>query len=156
MNTEGVNSIPQHHKVNNILFLAMLIGQLLFMAIAVFVVQNRNMGIPDKELDQIFIILVPVFGMTAMFISRFIYNKKIESIKNENDKLKKIIAYRASKIISWAIVESSVLFSLVIYLLTGNNVFIAVAVFLIGYFIMNRPSREQFKEVCNLSESDFR
>ena len=155
MNTTEINSIPQQHKINNILFLSLLIGQLLFTAVAVFVVQSGNLGISDEELDSIFIIIVPLFGMTAMFISRFIYNKKAELVKMEPDKLKRISVYRTAKIISWAMVEGAVFFSLVIYIYTSKDVYIAVALFLIGFFIFNRPSKEQFKEVCNLSESDF-
>ncbi len=156
MNAAEINSVSQHHKINNILFLSLLIGQLLFMAVAVFVVQTGKVGTPDEGLDSIFLIVVPLFGMTAMFVSRFIYNKKVESIISENDKLKRIIVYRTSKIISWAIIEGAVIFSSVIYMRSNNNIYIATAFFLFGFFIMNRPSKDQFKEVCNLSESDFR
>jgi len=156
MNAAEINSVSQHHKINNILFFSLLIGQLLFIAVALFVVQTGKVGIPDEELDLIFLIVVPLFGMTAMFVSRLIYNKKIESIKSQNDKLKRIINYRTTKIISWAIIEGTVIFSSVIYIRSNNIIYIAAALFLFGFFIMNRPSKEQFKEVCNLSESDFR
>jgi hypothetical protein len=56
--------------------------------------------------------------------------------------LQKIMYYRTSKIISWAMIESGCFLSLIAVMLTGNYFYVVVFIFLFGYFILIKPTGE--------------
>ncbi len=156
MNQQENISILQIHKIINTIFQTLLFGQILFLVVGIFLRQSDKIEKTSENLDFIFLVIVPLLGMTVMYFSRLIFRKKMETIKPDVDKMNRIAGYRTSKIISWAMVEGVNMFSIVAFIFTGNYVYVAVSVFLLGYFFMIRPSKENFKVECNLSESDFK
>ena len=53
-------------------------------------------------------------------------------------------SYRTLKLISWAMIESACLFTLVALFLTTNNIFAIIFVALLIIFFLQRPSKESF------------
>ncbi len=86
-----------------------------------------------------------------MFLARSIYNKNISSVNFSEDLLAKITKYRTIKIIQWAQIESGAFLSLVGFILTGNYFYAIVFLFLLGYLILIKPSKEQFINDLNIS-----
>lgn len=130
-------------KVTNLMFLALGIAQLLIFAVFYFLVQADDYK-PQAELDSIFTFIVPSAGLIAMFISRLLYGQNILKVEQTNTIADKLNKYRTFKIISWAILEGAALFSLVSFFLTGNYFYVAVFIFVYGFFLFNRPSKEGF------------
>jgi predicted membrane channel-forming protein YqfA (hemolysin III family) len=118
--------------------------------------QNKEPSI-GEELDNIFTIVVPVLGLVMMFSSRMIYNQLISRYDTSHNLLKKISYYRMAKIISWAMIESTCLLALLATMLTSNYLYIAVFIFLFGYFFLMKPSKESLIQDMRLSseESDL-
>jgi len=150
MNSDNLN---EQLKVAFIIFYALLIGQLLFFAFAFWFSGSENFT-ANKGLDEIFQIVVPIFGFAMMIFSRFLYNKNISGVDESGDVKTKIAQYRTFKIIMWAMVESASMLSLIALMLTGNHLYSAVFVFLIGYFILVKPSRESFVNEMKLNSID--
>ena len=89
-----------------------------------------------------------------MIFSRFLYSKNIYGVdENENVKTK-IAKYRTFKIIQWALVESATMLSLIGLMSTGNHLYSAVFIFLIGYFFLVKPSKENFVSELKLNSAD--
>jgi hypothetical protein len=86
-----------------------------------------------------------------------IYNQLISRYDTSSNLLKKISYYRTAKIISWAMIESTCLFALLATMLTSNYLYIAVFIFLFGYFFLMKPSKESLIQDMRLSseESDL-
>ncbi len=89
-----------------------------------------------------------------MIFSRFLYNKNIFGVDEIGDTITKIARYRTFKIIQWAKVESASMFSLVALMFTGNHLYAAVFIFLIGYFFLVKPSKENFVSEMKLNSAD--
>jgi len=88
-----------------------------------------------------------------MTFSRFLFNKNISGVDENMDMMTKITKYRTSKIIQWAQVESASMLSLVALMLTGNHLYSAVFIFLIGYFFLVKPSKENFVSEMKLNSA---
>jgi len=146
------DNLKEQLKVAFILYYALLAGQLLFFAVA-FWYSGSEYFQANKELDEIFQIIVPIFGFAMMTFSRFLFNKNISGVDENMDMMTKITKYRTSKIIQWAQVESASMLSLVALMLTGNHLYSAVFIFLIGYFFLVKPSKENFVSEMKLNST---
>lgn len=157
MITKADNSeIKNQLKVNKTIFYSLTIGLISFFIIALVFIQDKNPS-SGKELDDIFTIVVPVIGLVMMFLSRMIYNQFISKYEASHNLTKKISHYRTAKIISWAIIESACLLVLVATVLTSNYLYVAVFIFLFGYFFLMKPSKESLIQDMRLNseESDL-
>ncbi|NWG28093.1 MAG: hypothetical protein HXY48_06100 [Ignavibacteriaceae bacterium] len=150
------SNIKNQINVTNIIYLALSAGLILFFLITLFFIQGTNKEV-NNDIDTIFTFLVPVLGLIMMFSSRMIYNQIISKYDSGKNLLQKILQYRTAKIISWAMIESVSLLALMATMLTSNYLYAAVFIFLFGYFILLRPSKESLIRDMRLNtdESDL-
>lgn len=150
------SEITNQLKITAIIYFALILGLVAFFIIAIVIKQGTLLE-SNNELDNLFIFIIPIFGLMMMFTSRMIYNQLTTKIKTETNLLHKIIQYRTFKLISWAIIEVACILTLVATLLTSNYIYIVVFIFLLGYFILLRPSKESLVRDLRLNsyESDI-
>jgi hypothetical protein len=148
--------IKNQLRVNNTIYYSLITGLLLFFIVVMVFIQDND-PTAGKELDNIFTFLVPIFGLMMMFISRMIYNQMILKFDSAANLLQKISHYRTAKIVSWAMIEGACFFALVAIMLTSNYLYVAVYIFLFGYFFLMRPSKESLVRDMRLNseESDL-
>jgi hypothetical protein len=137
------NNISEQFRVTGIIYVALVFGLITFFAIALFVVENKKFE-PIQSADEIFKVLIPLAGFAVMFFARGIYNKNISSVNHNEDILTKISKYRTFKIIQWVLVESVAFLSNIGFIITGNYLYAIVFLFMMGFFILIRPTKEQF------------
>ncbi len=137
------NNISEQFRVTGIIYGALIFGLITFFAIALFIVENKKIE-PIQSINEIFKFLIPIAGFAVMFLARSIYNKNISSVNYNDDLLSKITKYRTIKITQWALVESVGFLSNVGFFITGNYLHAIVFLFMLGFFILIRPSKEQF------------
>ncbi len=137
------NNISEQFRVTGIIYGALIFGLITFFAIALFIVENKKIE-PIQSINEIFKFLIPIAGFAVMFLARSIYNKNISSMNYNDDLLSKISKYRTFKIIQWAQIEAGAFLSLVGFILTSNYLYAIVFLFLLGYLILIKPSKEQF------------
>jgi len=154
MITTAVNSaIKNQLRVNKTIYYSLAAGLLSFFIVAIVFIQDKYPS-AGNGLDNIFTIVVPVFGLLVMFSSRMIYNKVIQKFDVSSSLHQKISHYRTAKIISWAMIESACLLALVATMLTSNYLYIAVFIFLYGYFFLMKPSKESLIQDMRLSSEE--
>lgn len=135
------SAIKEQLQLTRIIFLALVAGMIILFIVAMVIIQSNQISV-DHNLDKMFMYIIPVFGLAVMFLSRFFYNVTLAKLIGYSDLMKKITGYRTTKIISWAIIESACILALLAAMLTYNYLYIAVFIFLFGYFILIRPSKE--------------
>ena len=140
-------------KVNNVIYFTLLCGLIIFFILGVILIQNKSLEV-NTEVDKIFTFIIPVFGLVMMFISRMIYNQMISKVDSKDDLIEKISYYRTAKIISWAIIEGASLFTFAATILTSNYLYVAVFIFLFGYFILMIPSNESLIRDMRLNSDE--
>lgn len=149
------NNLEIKNQINllNMIHISLLVGMLLFLIIVIILIEGDQL-IENRTLDKVFMILVPLYGLIIMFISRLIYNLFISKYLAGTDLANKIVHYRSAKIVSWALVESASFFTLVATILTSNYLYVAVYIFLFGYLIMLRQSRHSLASELQLSPNE--
>ena len=135
-------------KTMRIIFFALLAGQIIFMAVAFFTVNNNP---PQSQSDDLFNIIVPVAIGLGLFMSSLLFKQMLAKIKKDDSFEQKLEAYRSALIIRYALLEGPSIFSTVVYLLSGNIIFLAFSGVMILAFLMNMPSRDKATQDLNLS-----
>jgi len=149
-----IREIKNQLKIIKIIHISLISGVILFFIVAVMIIQSNKVS-GNKELDSIFTIVVPAYGLLMMYFSRTIFNLLVSKFSAGSNLSEKIAKFRLAKIICWALVESACLFALVATLLTSNYLYVVVFIFLFGYFFMLRLSKQSLKIELQLSPEEM-
>jgi len=142
----------QYFSGLRILHLVFLAGLILFSAISFFLVFTGSMG-KNSELKGILTILVPGFLVAGIMGSYFIAKNRLLTLVDK-DLNEKLSGYRAMMILKIALLEGPALFAIISYQLTGNILFLGVAMIAVLLILFVNPSKEKVAEELNLSTQD--
>jgi MFS family permease len=133
----------ENFKSMLVIWLSLIGGQVFFGLIAFYLNNNGSYYPQGKDLKDIFIYLVPVFAIYGLVAGSIIFKKRLNSSKNKTSLLEKLNDYRAALIIRYALLEGATFFSLVSYLMTGDQLFLYISILIIAMFIILKPSAEK-------------
>ena len=150
------SEITNQLRVTKRIYSSIFTGLILFLIIVIVIIQDSNAE-GGNNLDKIFTVIVPLFGLLMMVISKLVYTRMISGYLSETDLVKKIMPYRTAKIISWAMVEAACFFALIATMVTSNYLYVVVVIFMLGYLFMLKPSKESLVRdlQLNSAESDI-
>jgi hypothetical protein len=144
-------------KALTVMHFSLLMGQLMFAAIAAYLVYTKSFGAVVNNEEVISILGPGLTGLAVAFvlIGFYSYNRKLEKIST-NDKAiqEKLTGYRAANIIRWAILEAPTLLAIICFLLTGKPIFIFVMLVLLSLFIYTKPSTAKAAKEVGINEAE--
>ena len=145
--------IKNQLRITNTIYYSMIASLTFFFIVAIIFIQDKEAQ-TGSELDTILTVLVPVYGFLMMLISKMIYSKMLARQNPDSQLLQKVMHYRTAKIISWAIIESGCIISLLAVMITSNYFYVVVFIFLFGYFILIKPSGESLVRDLQLKSDE--
>ena len=148
---------PSNIKALTILHFSLLVGQLVFAAIAYYLHYSGVFtGIDLGDNLTIVLVIIAVNAVVLTVLAFTMYKKKLDGIRNANAPTgDKLIAYRAASLIRWAMLEAPVLLAIIAFLITGNINLLLVAGVILILFITTRPTAAKAAAELQLSESDL-
>jgi hypothetical protein len=150
-NTSDTTNTLGYFKAVGILHLSFLVGQLLFAAIAAFMVFSHSVppSLPDATIIRIGLIALAILCIGA---SQFIYNKRISETHAGQSVDEKLSAFRAAMLIRCALLEGPSLLSIILFLLTGSILYLCLALAIILWFALQYPFRSKVLSEIGLDE----
>ena len=147
---------PSNIKALSILHFSLLIGQLVFAAIAYYLVTSGSMKAIDTGKNTQFILIgVAAIGLILVVLSFSMYKKKVALIKDSVQPVKeKLVAYRAASLIRWAMLEAPVLIAIIAFMLTGHYNFLILAGAILLLFLSTRPTVSKAAAELSISEDE--
>lgn len=142
-------------KSSLIIFYALLAGQIIFLLISLYLVSaNVVQTIPDLSLILTFTILIFISPLLVVgpIIYRKLISRNFDSVKSTEQKL---MLYRQGMIIKLAMVEGASIFSIVCFLITGNFLFMIIAILLISLFFLHKLALGKFASDFNIPLSEL-
>lgn len=130
---------------------ALIIGQLFFLAIAIYLVINKVTGFGEANLDDVFIFVIPIFAVTSIGASYFVFKGKLNKLKESPSLEQKLVEYRSAQIIRWALLEGPSFLTIIAFLLTGQFLFVGIVAVIIMFFIPTFPNRSRFEKDLELT-----
>ncbi|MFN3872254.1 MAG: hypothetical protein ACK4R9_04575 [Ignavibacterium sp.] len=141
-------------KAVQIIFFALLTGQIIFLFIAVFLVQSSNV-VPDENLFLILFVVDLLIIAPAIVAGPMFYRSFISRVKPKMSLSEKFNLYKQGTIIKLALVEAPTIFSIVAYMLTGSLVFLILAIGVLVLFFQHKPTIEKFANDFDISLSEL-
>jgi len=149
---------PSEIKALQILYTALLAGQILFLVITSVIIFSGNFstGFSLRNYSTEILIVCIVIGLAGYFGGTSIFRKKLEQLNNSPKSLmEKLNDYRGISITRWALSEFATLLSIIMVFITGSPALLAVAVLLIILFLTIRPSLSKAASDLNVSEMEI-
>ncbi|RTL57610.1 MAG: hypothetical protein EKK37_16395 [Sphingobacteriales bacterium] len=138
-----------------ILFLALLVGQLLFALLAFVLVKfGLFSGGLDAGTEKIFETVYTVIALTAVLMAFTLFKRKLASLREIISVIEKFNEYRKVCITKYAMLEGASLLSIIFFLVTVNYSFIIAGVILILVFMSQNPIRQRIKTELMVDDSD--
>jgi len=145
---------PNELKAIRILYLALLIGQIIFAVIVTVLNESGILSIKNDSLVLPLQVIVLLFAAGGIAASIFLFRKKLSDINPEDELSKKLEKYRAALILRFALCEMPTLFAIIAYFITHNRSFLWITILLIVNFISLYPSGRKIAGQLQLSSSE--
>ena len=148
------NSPKANLRATRILCLALIIGASVFALIVVGLNQVRGPMLPAEGLqyNMTFFWAVTIVAVLCILRAILIYRKGIVAIKNSatplNDKLNQ---YRGVLIQYMALCEGPALFSIIVFLLTGEYIVLGITGIMLAAMLLRLPQKKKISDELALS-----
>ena len=137
-------------RVLNILFFALFAGQILFFAIAFYLVRIGGFEY-RPDLDPVFRYIVPAAALLFPAAGFFFFSKQLKSLPPELPLDQKLFRYRGAWIFKMASIEGPAMLAIIVFLLTRNYAYAVIAGAIIIAFLLNKPQAHKIIRELNLS-----
>lgn len=143
-------------KILNLLHKALLLGQVLFAGVSIYLISSGNFLPPARELDRTLQVIALIAAAGGIYAGMLLFKKKLMQIREMHTAAKlKLALYRAACIMQWALMEGPSIFCIACFLMTGNYAFLAVVAVIIFLFAMTAPSKLKILMQLQISEADL-
>lgn len=156
MENQNSLSLKKYFFTLNIVFFAFVVQQLFIAAImyVLFTFGTEFGSIVDSSLDNILLIVVSAFLFGGIFMSHFLGKLFLQGLKNQNLLKKKLRSYQTLVIIRLAMLEIPGFFALMLFGMTGNNLFLLPAVITVILFFLFKPSKAKLVAELQLNHEE--
>jgi hypothetical protein len=141
-------------KSINILHKAFLIGQLLFIGIAFYLVYFKLFQATEHQLEKPLQFIAIILSIGGFFAGSQIFKKRLADSRQQNNVKEKFELYRGACIIQWALLEGPCLFNIISFMMTGDYTFLYLAGALILTFVRLSPSKIKLVDDLQLSDEE--
>ncbi|MBP7496191.1 MAG: hypothetical protein KA792_00805 [Bacteroidales bacterium] len=144
----------EYFRALSTIYYAMIAGQIFFVLISFFLVYKGIIKEQDKDLNDVFSIIIPVFVLGVIMSSNILFRNKLKKSKSKTLLIEKMNDYRSALLIRYALLEGPCFLSIVAYLLCGVNLFLMLAGVIILIFSFYKPSVNKAVIELELNQTD--
>ncbi len=141
------------YKQLNILFFALLAGQIFFVFISLINVLILKNAFAKDGLSVVFVFLVPAYSFFVVLAGSIVYKKRLAGIGQKEMNVRFEI-FRSAFIIRLALMESSSFISFVVYMISGDWIYLAFGLLIVAIFLFLRPVKERILSDMELSSEE--
>lgn len=103
---------------------------------------------------DVFIYLIPIAAMFGYFGSKIYFKKQLETIKKSDPLPSKLAKYQMASIVKYAFIEGPALLAFFIFMGNGYTLYFSIAVCLVFYLAVQRPTKDKLIQDLNLSPTE--
>jgi len=144
------NTTPQKgfFKTLKIIYAALIVGVLIFTALTYLSIKETNTLITTNNL---FVIVLPVLAASGYFLSNLLYKKILNNITSSDTLHKKMSRYLTANLLKAVCLEVPAFVSIAVTFVSGNIVFLCIALVMALLMYFKFPSKERFKSEVTLN-----
>ena len=143
-------------KALKVLHTALLLGLASFMIVVYVVVSQGAMASEkDKTLETALQAVAAVLSIGSLLVGFNIFKKRLLAARNDTGSGEtRFVLYRGACILWWAFLEGPGLFATASYFITGNLVFIVLALFHLALLAVFMPRKDNIVLLLRLTTED--
>lgn len=138
-------------KTIRIIHIALVAGVLMFGFVMFSITENQKMDL--SYTGDVMFFVVPIMAIAGIFVGNYIYGNHIKGLASKNTLREKLAGFQTASIIKYALLEGPALLGLVAFMNDGNQYFLIISLFLLGWLILQRPTRDKIERDLMLSGS---
>ena len=150
MKYQQPTNLKELYNSIKILPLALMSGLCMISCVLLFLKQGEE---ATSDSDGFFVILVALLAAAGFILGSFIFRKQIAESMGKT-MIEKLVIYRQAMIIRFALLEGPGLFSIVLFFLTGNHLYMVITGAMVLFMILNRPTDDLIAQHLMLTEKD--
>lgn len=143
-------NFAEYLKSLRALYLALLAGQLLSLAVCYTLHPSRMELLPDDGMAVRIPVLIVVLFISGFFLGR----NRVRAASRLPDLKEKMMAFRAAALVRWALIEGGVLVAAIFFFLSRNLLLFIAALAGSLLFLMFTPARNRIIGELGLSAED--
>jgi hypothetical protein len=136
------------------IYKAMLMGQVLFMGIVIFI-KAKGIGTHNavnEDASRIMQVLAVAISVGCLWAGMHFYRKRIAVIKDSDIPVaEKLKQYQSVSIFKWGLTEVPSFFCVLSYFRTGNWAFLALAIVIVFVFAGYNPTRQKLLQELDIT-----
>lgn len=152
--SSNTQTVRAYFLTQSILHFALFTGQFLFGIVAYYLATTEGFTTGNKELEDMFLVIVPLVALGGIVGGIFLSKTQIENIKQKESLREKLSAYQTLLIIKYALLEGPSFLAIIGYMFTTNTVFMGIAAIIILLFILYRPTVAKTITELELSQAE--
>jgi hypothetical protein len=142
INDAARKQVRQFFSQLTLIFVAFLLGIILFMISALIVSQA---GDPKShDLDTLLFITAPISSMGLLLIAHRLFLGRVKRAQGNEKLYEKMDAYRSATMLRFMLLDGAAFLQLGAYLMTENRIFLVIAMVVVTLFMLYRPTLERF------------
>jgi hypothetical protein len=143
-------------KILSLLHKGLMIGQIFFSGICIYLVYTNIILPVAKEHDKTLQVIALLVTAGGIYAGMIFFKKKLISIRAmQTDAKEKFSLYRTACLIQWALLEGPSIFCTICFFLTGNYAFLALVLVILFIFVMTAPSKLKMQLQLQISETEL-
>lgn len=145
-----VQSTPKGFlRTISIMHLGFLAGLVIFGSM--IFLQNDNWELNVMDTNEVFYFILPIMAVFGIFIGNYLYKQKIDALKSKATLKEKLEGYQQAIIIKFALIEGPAFFGIVGAMISGNLLYLIIALLLAVYFFSLKPTKDKIINDLELS-----
>jgi len=105
---------------------------------------------------DLFIYLIPILAMLGYFGSKIIFKNRLAAIKASDPLSSKLVNYQSASIVKYAFIKGPAILAFFIFMGNGYTLYFSIAVCLVLYLAVQRPTKDKLIQDLNLSPKEQR
>lgn len=143
------------YKGLQIVFFSLLAGQILFLAVAIFLIKENIFTTARHDLENIFLSVLVILALICMVSGSRIFKSRIQKLGVVKSVPERFSEYRATSIVRWALLEGPCLFAIICFLLTSNYFFVLIAILILFFFGSTSPVKTKVASDMGISTDEL-
>ncbi|PIB31031.1 hypothetical protein BFP77_02970 [Maribacter sp. 4U21] len=127
-------------KTLSFMHLALVIGLSIFTVLAY--TQNMDFN-TETDTKNVLLYIVPIAALTGYFGSQFLFKKLLMRITDTDSLEEKLKKYQSASHLKYALIEAPAFLALFAYYNSGNALPLVIAVCLLVYLFVQKPSKQK-------------
>lgn len=133
----------EYFKSLYLIFYALIAGQLLFGALAFYLINSGTIVPSLIELETPFIGITVIFFAIVFWGGKALFNLKLLSCKRNKPLIVKMSNYRMAVFLRFCLLEAPAFLSVIFYMLTGNIILLIISTLITALFFTLKPGKEK-------------